>query len=102
MVTKHANKSFLSRLGGFFSHFSLRVEGWLWIGWVVSFSGFDCCFLFVVVGSRSKLVSTALTLVLTPLKTNTQFVSELGCTLLNLTQIILIFSLITVLSRQEV
>jgi hypothetical protein len=35
---KHANKSFLSRLGPF-PHFSLWVEGWLWIRWVVGFVG---------------------------------------------------------------
>jgi hypothetical protein len=35
MATKHANKSFLSWLGGFFPYLSLWVEGWLWIGWVV-------------------------------------------------------------------
>jgi hypothetical protein len=85
---KHANKGFLSRLGGLFPHFSLRVERWLWIGWVVSFGGFDCCFLFMVVGARNKLGSTLLILVLTPLKTNTQFVSGLGCTQLNPTEII--------------
>jgi hypothetical protein len=37
IATKHANKSFLSRLENFFPHFSLLVEGWLWVGWVVSF-----------------------------------------------------------------
>jgi hypothetical protein len=26
---------------GFFPHFSHWIEGWLWIGWVVSFGGFD-------------------------------------------------------------
>jgi hypothetical protein len=31
-ATKHANKSFLSRLGSFFPYLSLWVEGWLWIG----------------------------------------------------------------------
>jgi hypothetical protein len=61
-ATKHANKNFLSQLGGFFPHFSLGVERWLWIGWVVSFGGFDCCFLFVLVGVRNKLGSTLLTL----------------------------------------
>jgi hypothetical protein len=87
--TKHANKGFLSRLGGFFPHFSLRVEGWLWVGWVVSFGGFDCCFLFVIGGAGNELESTLLTLILTPLKTNTQFMCGFGCTLLNPTQIIL-------------
>jgi hypothetical protein len=70
-ATKHANKSFLSRLGGFFPHFSLGVEGWLWTEWVVSFGGFDYFLLFVVVGGRNKLGSSLLTLVLTPLKANT-------------------------------
>jgi hypothetical protein len=55
----------------------------------VSFGGFDYFLLFVVVGGRNKVGSTRLTLVLTPLKDNTQFVCGLGCTLLNSTQIIL-------------
>jgi hypothetical protein len=63
-ATKHANKSFLSRLGGFFLHISLGVEGWLWIG-------FDSFLLLVVVGSRNKLRSSLPTLVLTSLKPNT-------------------------------
>jgi hypothetical protein len=70
IAMKHANKSSLSRLGGFFPHFSLGVEGWLWIGWVVVFCGFDCFLLFVVVGGRNKLESSLLTLVLTSLKAN--------------------------------
>jgi hypothetical protein len=70
-ATKHSNKSFLSWLGGFFPHLSLGVEGWLWTGWVVSFGGFDCFLLFVVVGGRNKLRSSLLTLALTPLKANT-------------------------------
>jgi hypothetical protein len=77
---KYANKSFLSWLGNFFPHLSLGVEGWLWIGWVVSFGGFDCFLFLLVVGARNKLGSTLHTLVLTPLKTNTQFVCGLGCT----------------------
>jgi hypothetical protein len=89
MATKHANKSFLSRLGDFFPHFSPRVEGWLWMGWVVSFCGFDCFLLFVVVGVRNKFESSLPTLVLSPLKANTQFVCGFGCTLLYLTQVIL-------------
>jgi hypothetical protein len=88
-ATKHANKSFLSRLGGFSLHFFLGVEGWLWIGWVVGFGWFECFLLFVVVGARNKLRSTFLTLFLTSLKPNTQFVCGLGCTLLNPTQILL-------------
>jgi hypothetical protein len=89
MTTNHANKSFLSRLGSFFPHFSLGVEGWLWIGWVVSFDGFDCFLHLVVVGGRNKLGSTLLTFVLTSLKPNTQFVFGYGCTLLNSAQVIL-------------
>jgi hypothetical protein len=54
----------------------------------VSFGGFDCCFLFVVGGARNELGSTLLTLIFTPLKTNTQFVCEFGCILLNPTQIV--------------
>jgi hypothetical protein len=88
-ATKHAHKTFLSRLGGFFPYFSLWVEGWLWVGWVVSFGGFDCCFLFVVGGGRNKLGSTLLTLILTLLKPNTQSICGLGCTLLNPTQVLL-------------
>jgi hypothetical protein len=61
-ATKHTNKSFLSWLRGFFPYFSLWVEGCLWVGWVVSFGGFDCCFLFVVGGVRNKFGSTLLTL----------------------------------------
>jgi hypothetical protein len=89
MATKHANKGFLSQLGDFFPHFSLRVEGRLWIGWVVSFGWFECFLFFVVVRARNKLRSTPLTLIFTPLKTNIQFVFGFGCTLLNPTQIIL-------------
>jgi hypothetical protein len=63
-ATKYANKSFLSQLEGFFLHISHGVKGRLWIGWVVSFGGFDCCFLFVVVGARNKLRSTLLTLII--------------------------------------
>jgi hypothetical protein len=40
-ITKHAHKSFLFWLGDFFPRFSLWVERWLWIGWVVSFGGFN-------------------------------------------------------------
>jgi hypothetical protein len=84
-TTKHSHKSFLSHLRSFFPHFSLWVEGWLWVGWVVSFGRFDCFQLLVVGGAGNELGST----LLTHLKTNTQFICELGCTLLNLTQIIL-------------
>jgi hypothetical protein len=87
-VTKHTNKSFLSQLGGFSLHFSLGVEGWLWIGWVLTFSGFDCFLLLVVGGAGNEVGSTLPTLVLTPLKVNTQFVCEFGCTLFNPTQVL--------------
>jgi hypothetical protein len=86
-ATKHANKNFLSRLRGFFTCFSLWVEGWLWVGWVMSFGGFDCFLFFMVAEARNKLGSTLLTLFLTPLKLNTQSVCGLGCTLLNSAQI---------------
>jgi hypothetical protein len=43
----------------------------------------------MVGGARNKLVSTLLTLILTPLKPNTQSVCGLGCTLLNPAQILL-------------
>jgi hypothetical protein len=66
-VTKYANKSFLSQLGGFCLHFSLGVEGWLWIRCVVGFGWFECFLLFVVVGARNELRSTLLTLILTSL-----------------------------------
>jgi hypothetical protein len=59
------------------------------VEWVMSFGGFDCCFLFVVGRAGNELGSTLLTLILTPLKTNTQSVCEFGCTLLNLAQILL-------------
>jgi hypothetical protein len=88
-TTKHANKSFISWLGDFFPHFFLGVEGRLWVGWVVNFGRFDCFLLLVVGGAGNELRSILLTLILTPLKTNTQFVCGFGCTLLNPTQIIL-------------
>jgi hypothetical protein len=59
------------------------------VGWVVSFGGFDCCFLFVVGGARNELVITPLTLIPTPLKANTQSVCGFGCSLLNPTQVLL-------------
>jgi hypothetical protein len=88
-ATKHANKNFLSRLGDFSPHFSLGVEGWLWIGWVVSFGGFDCFLYLVIVGARNKLGSTLPTLILTSLKPNSQVVSRFCCTLSNSAQVIL-------------
>jgi hypothetical protein len=89
MTIKHTNKSFISRLGGFFLHTSLGVKGWLGIGWVVSFGGFDGFLLFVVGGAGNELGSTLLTLILTSIKVNTQFVCGLCCTHLNLTQALL-------------
>jgi hypothetical protein len=98
---KHAHKTFLSRLEGFFPHFSLGVEGRLWIRWVVSFGWFECFLLLVVVGARDKLRSTLLILVLTPLKTNTQFyVDFLALSSTRLRSSSTIFSLKIVLSRQ--
>jgi hypothetical protein len=47
----------------------------------------------MAVGARNELGSTLLALILTPLKTNTQFACGFGCTLLNPTQIILNFIL---------
>jgi hypothetical protein len=89
MVIKYANKSFLSWLGGFFPYLSLELERWLWIGCVVSFSGFEYFLLFVVVGARNKLGSTLLTFVHTSIKTNTQIVYGHGCTLFHMVQVIL-------------
>jgi hypothetical protein len=43
----------------------------------------------MVGGARNKLGSTLLTLILTPLKPNTQSACGFGCTLLNPTQILL-------------
>jgi hypothetical protein len=43
----------------------------------------------VVVGARNILRSTFLTLILTSLKANTQFVCGLGCTLFHTVQVIL-------------
>jgi hypothetical protein len=62
MATKHANEIFLSRLGDLFPHFSLWVEGWLWIGWVVGFGWFECFLFFMVAGAMNKLTSTLLIL----------------------------------------
>jgi hypothetical protein len=59
------------------------------VGWVVSFVAFDYYFLFIVGGARNELGSTLLTLILTPLKANTQSVCGFDCSLLNLTQVLL-------------
>jgi hypothetical protein len=76
-ATKHANKSFISRIRAFFPHFSLYVKGWLWAGWVVSFDGFDYFLLLVIVGSRDEIRSTLHTLVLTPLKAHNHLYVDL-------------------------
>jgi hypothetical protein len=88
-ATKHAHKSFLSRLGDFFPYFSLWVEGWLWIGWVMGFGWFECFLFLMVAGARNKLRSTLLTFLLTSLKPNIQSVCGLGYPLLNPAQILL-------------
>jgi hypothetical protein len=84
---------FLSWLRGFFPHFSLRVEGRLWVGWIVSFDGFDCFLLLMIGGAENIIGSTLLTLTLTYFKTNTQLVCGFGCTILNPTQILLYYLL---------
>jgi hypothetical protein len=102
-TTKLANKSFFFRLGGFSLHFSLRVEGWLLIGWVVGFGWFECFLLFVVVGARNKLRSTLLTLNLTSLKPIPNlYVNLLALFLIQLKSSSIIFSLKTVFSRGAV
>jgi hypothetical protein len=53
------------------------------------FGWFECFLFFMVTGARNKLMSTLLTFLLTSLKPNTQSVCGLGCTLLNLAQILL-------------
>jgi hypothetical protein len=55
----------------------------------MSFGWFDYCFLFVVGGAENELGSTLLTLILTPLKINTQSVCGFGYTLLYPAQILL-------------
>jgi hypothetical protein len=103
MAAKHANKNFLSRLGGFSLHFSLGVDGWLWIGWVVGFGWFECFLLFVVVGARNKFRSTLLTLFLIFLKpTLNLYVNLVALSSIRLKSFSIIFSLKTVLSRREV
>jgi hypothetical protein len=82
-ATKRTNKSFLSQIGGLFPHFSLGVEGWLGIGWVVGFGWFECFFLFMIVWARNEFGSTLFTFILISLKPNTQFACGFGCTLLN-------------------
>jgi hypothetical protein len=53
-VIKHANKSFLCWLRGFFPCFSFWVEGWFWIGWVMGFGWFECFLFFMIAGARNK------------------------------------------------
>jgi hypothetical protein len=55
----------------------------------MGFGWFECFLFFMVTRDRNKLRSTLLTLFLTPLKPNTQFVYGLGYTLINPTQILL-------------
>jgi hypothetical protein len=55
----------------------------------VGFGWFECFLFFVVVRDRNKLSSTLLTIFLTSLKHNTQFIYGFGCTLLNSAQILL-------------
>jgi hypothetical protein len=55
----------------------------------MGFGWFECFLFFMVAGARNKLRSTLLTFLLTSLKPNTQSVCGLGCTLLNLAQILL-------------
>jgi hypothetical protein len=99
-ATKYINKSFLSWLGYFFLYLSLGVERWLWIGCVVSFGGFECLLLFVIVGGRNKLRNTLLTHVLTSLRANTQFYVDLiALSFTWFKSSSIIFSLTIVLSR---
>jgi hypothetical protein len=49
----------------------------------------DCFLILVIGGAGNELGITLLTLILTPLKTNTQFVCGFDCTLLDPTQVIL-------------
>jgi hypothetical protein len=82
---------------------SLGFEGWFWIGWVVSFGGFECFLLFVVVEARNKLGSTLLILVLTSLKINTNlYVDLIALSSTRFKSSSIKFSLTTVLSRREV
>jgi hypothetical protein len=74
MATKYANVNFLTWIWSIFLHTSLGVEGWLGIGLVVGFNGFQCFFLFVIIDARNKLGSTIFTFILISLKTNTQII----------------------------
>jgi hypothetical protein len=71
----HGHKIYKQKLSlsawGFFPHLSLRVEGRLYIGWVVGFGEFNCFLLLLVGGARNELGITLLTFILTPLKINT-------------------------------
>jgi hypothetical protein len=55
----------------------------------MGFGWFECFLFFMVDGARNKLRSTLLTFLLTSLKSNTQSVCGLGCTLRNPAQILL-------------
>jgi hypothetical protein len=103
MAIKHVNKSLLSHLRGFFLHTSLGVKGWIWIRWVVSFGGFDCFLLLVVVGARNKLRSTLPPLFLHLSKqTPNLYVDLVALSSTRLKSSSIIFLLKAVLSRGEV
>jgi hypothetical protein len=97
---KQANKSFLSWIGGFFPYLSLGVERWLWNGWVVSFGGFECFLLFMVVGARNNLGA-----LFSPLSSHLSkptpnlYVDLVALSSTQFKLFSIIFSLITVLSR---
>jgi hypothetical protein len=55
----------------------------------MGFGWFECFLFFMVAGARNILGRTLLTILLTSLKSNTQFVCGLGCTILKPTQILL-------------
>jgi hypothetical protein len=55
----------------------------------MGFGWFECFLFFMIAGARNKLRSTLLTLILTSLKPSPQSVFGFGCTLLNLTQVLL-------------
>jgi hypothetical protein len=102
-TTKYANKGFLSWLRGFFPHFSLRVKGRLWVGWVVSIGGFDCYFLFVVGRARNELRSIFQPLSSHLLKpTPSLYVDLVVLSSTRLKSSLIIFLLKTIFSRRAV
>jgi hypothetical protein len=64
----HTVKTSSHSVWGFLLHTSLEVKGWLEIGCVVSFGGFDAFLRFVIGGAGNEFESTLLTLIITPLK----------------------------------